>query len=423
MQLLSTAAAGSFITPLCDTYVTKEVSLLRHVGCTTGIADNAAHRALALPEILLAIVQFLDDSNNIPHEPPPLRRKPLSLRHARLIYRTEEKARQVWEAVMQEETPDPATVVGSGVHSCLLVNRAFFAAATVIINTRIHFQSYRRWQQFVAKANDKNNVVQRHCNAKTFVLHKLGDATQEELDSVNISGNLEWLELYTCSSVVPKRELLAGKQMRRLILPGCLLVDDNFLEDVARLCPRLRILDLRACDRVTDRGISAIAKGCPRLSMLNVGRTTNGHRITSQSIEDIARETQVDTLGLAGTCISDEAIWAIATHRGSGIERLSLNNCILLTNASIPFILQHTPNLTVLELRGCLQITKVRPIVEFKLAQERQHRALLLEGCEVFELRMREEEYKIAVEAWYRSRDDIREWLEGDYDDEDLTMT
>ena len=109
------------------------------------------------------------------------------------------------------------------------------------------------------------------------------------------------------------------------------------------------------------------------------------------------RLTEVDTLGLAGCAISDGGMWSVAIHRGPKIERLSLNNCLNLSNASIPLILPSTPNLQVLELRGCMRITDVRPIVEFR--RKWQSRGVLIEGCEIFEMRMRSEEQELEKEA------------------------
>jgi antagonist of mitotic exit network protein 1 len=110
----------------------------------------------------------------------------------------------------------------------------------------------------------------------------------------------------------------------------------------------------------------------------------------------IFRLTEVDTLGLAGCAVSDRGIWSIATHRGPKIERLSLNNCVNLSNGSIPFILPSTPNLQVLELRGCVKISDVRPIVKFR--RKWRSRGVLIEGCEVFEQRMRQGEDELERE-------------------------
>ena len=110
----------------------------------------------------------------------------------------------------------------------------------------------------------------------------------------------------------------------------------------------------------------------------------------------LCRLTDVDTLGLAGCSVGDRGIWSVATNRGPKIERLSLNNCLNLSNASIPLILSLTPNLQVLELRGCVKITKVRPIVEFR--RKWRVRGVLIEGCEVFEGRMRRGEEELERE-------------------------
>src|SRR5947207_6971810 len=99
------------------------------------------------------------------------------------------------------------------------------------------------------------------------------------------------------------------------------------------------------------------------------------------------RLTEVDTLGLAGCAVSDRGIWSVGAYRGPKIERLSLNNCLNLSNASIPLILPSTPNLQVLELRGCVKITLVRPLIEFR--RKWSGREILIEGCEIFEERMR----------------------------------
>src|SRR5271169_2072288 len=117
---------------------------------------------------------------------------------------------------------------------------------------------------------------------------------------------------------------------------------------------------------------------------------------SSLKYELMKRLTEVDTLGLAGCSVGDRGIWSVATHRGPKIERLSLNNCLNLSNASIPLILSLTPNLQVLELRGCVKITHVRPIIGFR--RKWQARGVLIEGCELFEARMRDGEDELATE-------------------------
>jgi len=241
-------------------------------------------------------------------------------------------------------------------------------------------------------------------------------AQDSELQLLGTQPHLEWLELHVCPDLLPDEKLLCSSRLRRIALPGCSKVDDSTLELIGRNCPNLEILDLRACENVTDKGILAVAEGCPKLKYLNVGRVKGGEKITCDGVDAIARYpppslftsrrlrteincrlTDVDTLGLAGCSVGDRGIWSVATNRGPKIERLSLNNCVLLSNASIPLILPSTPNLQVLELRGCVKITHVRPIVEFR--RKWRVRGVLIEGCEVFEGRMRRGEEELEAEA------------------------
>ncbi|OLL23164.1 Antagonist of mitotic exit network protein 1 [Neolecta irregularis DAH-3] len=337
---------------------------------------------LQLPEILDLILGFLDCTNPIPSEPAPARRKPLSLRHARLIYPTEGQASAAWEAACRDDNRIPQHTT-AGVYNCLTVNSEWYDSARRVLSKRLFFDDQTKWENFASQPFDRM--------ANTLVLHKLKTTTQTMVNKL-YQPRLEWLEFYVCPNLLPSPSLLS-QFLKRLALPGSARVDDEFLALVANNCPYLETLDLRACEAVSDTGLVFIADRCPNLKYLNVGRIEGGHMITCRGVGAISRQTQVDTLGLAGCDIGDSGMWDIAQYRGDGIERLSLNGCKLLTNRSIPLILRHTPNLQVLELRQCTLITNVRPIIEFKRRGQP-----LVEGCEIFEERMRDEERKMARE-------------------------
>jgi len=120
-------------------------------------------------------------------------------------------------------------------------------------------------------------------------LHKVRQATDDELSLLRRQPRLEWLELHVCPELLPSEDLLCSPYLRRIALPGCSRVDDGTLEIIARNCPNLEILDLRACELVTDRGLTAIAEGCPKLKYLNVGRVKGGERITCDGVDAVAR--------------------------------------------------------------------------------------------------------------------------------------
>lgn len=386
------------------------------------VSVTAAQRALQIPEILLNILGFVDEDNLVPRELAQRRRKPMSLRHAILIYGDHSAARQAWSRAQNEErkwSHSLETSTGSGLYNCLFVNRLWYTMAADVLYKKLHFKNEKTWNSFVSNslAVDESNALE--FRSSCLVVHKISSAKQMDVDRIakSVGGNLKWLEFYTCPSIVPTRELLTSSQLKKLVLPGCSKVNNKTVALIAQCCPKLEHLDLRACEQVSDWGLKQLAKRCPELQLLNVGRTGHGELITTQGVKYIVRHTNVDTLGLAGCMVDDKAMWEIALRRGPHIERLSLNNCKLLTNDGIPRILKYTKNLSVLELRGCVQITDMRSIILFKRARERLGHPPLIEGCEVFELRMKEAEWMMELEVSRSIISDCLEWIYADDDD------
>jgi antagonist of mitotic exit network protein 1 len=364
------------------------------------------HRALLIPEILTLILQYVDDHNIVPHEVAQKRRKPMSLRHALLIYGDSASARAAWNKAQNDSKKcAPEQTISGGLFSSMLVCRLWYTMGVEILYKKVHFRDQKSWQIFV-------NAPIADVHPHLLVLHKISEATQSEIDQLeHMGGRLRWLEFYTCPSIVPTQALLKGNKLTRIALPGCTMVNDKTMALIAERCPQLEHLDLRACDSISDRGLKAVAKRCPKLKLLNVGRTQRGELITYKGVKHIARCTEIDTLGLAGCHIDDRAMWELALHRGHRLQRLSLNNCLFLTNNSIPRILPYTKNLCVLELRGCLQVTEMRPIIQFKRYRELQGHPPLIEGCEVFELRMKEAEWLMEIETSRQVITDCLEWI------------
>lgn len=381
------------------------------LGQTSEPVSSSCHRALATPEILYEIFEQLDALNTVPHEFSQRRRKPMSLRHAQLIYGDTQKAVDVWEHSQGKAPCTNEYAPAMGLYNCLLVNQMWYIMSKKVLEKRTHFRDGHRWRQFVQSVVKKEyNQVRK---PTMLILHKLTDSKQIEIEQMGsaLGGNLEWLEFYTCPGIAPTVSLLQGSRLTKIVLPGCSRVTDRTLYHIADKCPRLEYLDLRACEQVSDKGLKIIAKYCPNLTLINVGRTSGGELVTYKGIKHLARQTQVNTLGLAGCEIDDRAIWELALNRGVHLQRLSLNNCRLLTDASVPRILSYTPNLSVLEIRGCTQITHMRPLALFKRYRERQGHPPLIEGCEIVERRMQIALNRLRQEVSRRILADCQEWV------------
>ena len=238
-----------------------------------------------IPVILEQIIGYLDESNTVPSEPAPVRRKPLSYQHALLIYYPDvTRAKEAWAAACRPNADENnAEEHHSGVFACLLVNREWNDAARRVLRQKAFFTNYESWNTFAyRKAGHTPHL-------RTLVLHKVRQARDDELLQLGPQPRLEWLELHVCPDLLPTEQLLCSPFLKRVALPGCSKVDDSTLETIAKNCPGLEILDLRACEQATDKGLIAIANGCPKLKYLNVGRVKGGERITCDGVDAIAR--------------------------------------------------------------------------------------------------------------------------------------
>lgn len=380
---------GSLESEFSDSNLQKLPRSTPSLGSKLSNNHPTAHPIFEIPEVLELILRFLDDSSSVPQEQPCQRRKPQSLSHAMLMYHgDQEKALKVWKetaALIRSEELGitPSTKKSGNLHSCLLVNKIWYSVAQHIMMERVYFDDASKFKKFVAFSQN----AEYNTKPSLIVLHKLPQLRQNEVDTIAsklASENLKWLELYVCSSIVPSPLFFEKSiNLEKLVLPGNKLLTDGLLIGISPKLKMLRELDLRACDKVSDGGIVSIATNCPKLTVCNLGRHRNGHLITSVSLFALASHTNIQTVGMAGCAITDAGLWELALLRGPYITRLSLNNCVLLTNHSMPALLSTNsfPNLSVLEIRNTPQISDVRPIVSYKRWKHSRGVAVLVEGC------------------------------------------
>ncbi|KAF8943090.1 Antagonist of MEN (Mitotic Exit Network) [Haplosporangium gracile] len=236
---------------------------------------------------------------------------------------------------------------------------------------------------------------ERASAVKKIVLHKL--KLIEDADVLPLTSwfhNLHIIEFYICEKLTDRIVISIAEncpQLQQLLMPGCAKVTDQGIAQVALHCPRMRHLDLRACSNVSDESLILVARYCRDLWHLNVGRVSAAGRVTGKSIVEIAKNTSLNTLGLAGCAMTDDAVIEIARYSRSGLHRISLNSCPLLTSASVRALMQLCPNLAVLEIKQCLLVTDMATLYRFST------RRVLVELCP--ELQKRLVDYKCELQA------------------------
>jgi hypothetical protein len=180
-------------------------------------------------------------------------------------------------------------------------------------------------QSIMAPSAMVKRLHERASAVKKIVLHKL--KLIEDADVLPLTSwfhNLHIIEFYICEKLTDRIVISIAEncpQLQQLLMPGCAKVTDHGIAQVALHCPRMRHLDLRACSNVSDESLILVARHCRDLWHLNVGRVSAAGRVTGKSIIEIAKNTSLNTLGLAGCAMTDDAVIEIARYSRSGLHR------------------------------------------------------------------------------------------------------
>ncbi|GMM36450.1 Amn1 protein [Saccharomycopsis crataegensis] len=460
---------------------------------------NPRVSVLDIPEIVENILFFVEASIIMPLQDSSAHRKPLSIDHAKSIYKNDPMAREAWKELKSTRNPKrlneivlasylkhdangkhcrsaannlyssttPQSVnnfrnikiINGTIYNCLFVNKLWYSIARKLIFKRIFFSNDQKFQKLITglrtnvPASMENGLLRPNEEFETLrdqlkssfsnvlLLHKMKHVTQDQINLlasyiVNNGGNkLQWIEFYICPNIVPPLSLFTShhdpaqrSRLKKLVLAGCnsKKINNFFLKIVATNCENLVKIDLRSCEHFTDDGLMEFSNYCQKLEYLNVGRFKNCEQITDISISSIIRHCdKLTTLGCAGCFITDSSMFTLASSRsGQSIEKLSLNNCLKLTDASIPTLLDEGqfPRLAVLEVRNVVNFTSFVPIVTRYQQRLAQGKGFLVENCEVLEKKMLECEFSLNLAKSRQILKDIEEWCNTAEDDGDVTF-
>ena len=154
--------------------------------------------------------------------------------------------------------------------------------------------------------------------------------------------------------------------LSRIELPGC-QVGNNFVLQLIRKVYTLRYIDL-SFTNVTLDILPLIIRECLYLDSLDMTGTKNGDEKSVQDYEASEYFLVGDSLkkfksfltqiSLSNTKCTDDMIKYVAKHCPS-LQRIFLNNCLSVTDASVYSIAMHCHELKELDLGYCLKITDI----------------------------------------------------------------
>ena len=296
--------------------------------------------------------------------------------------------------------------------SCLLVNKLFYRITKSILSERMIFRSQNCLETFAHCEKETLSGMR----PKTLKLDRLYHAKQSTLESIGrvIDARcIETLEFFLCPKLAPPLAFFTSSLIS-LTAAGSRVFDDSLLIELAQRCPQLQNLDIRACDLVTDTGIHALGVHCKRLVRINLGRKKKGHLISDSSVATLVKNNPyLETVGLAGTFVTDVTIWELAINCGRSLRRLSLNGCRGISDKSLSKILNCglVPDLCVLEIRDVPGITDLRLIVKFRRHQTLKGIFLCIDANEATSACLKECEYRIDLLSSPLMRQDISDWV------------
>ena len=237
-----------------------------------------------IPEIAYKIVEYAAIQNdNSPKEVSPIRRRPLSFKHALLIHGNKELAKKSMENIPSLIYPKSHSNI---LYNCLTVNKLFNAIANELISKKFYFNDEENLSKFL-QGNAEHNMFK----PTEFKLHRLFNLKTHHFDSLFPKFdvlNLSKIEIFMCPKFLPPQEFYhSGHNIKQIVISGSKILDDNYLMMVSKMCPNLEVLDIRGCDMVTDAGVYHLGKNCSKLTTVNLGRKVKGHLITDAGVHKL----------------------------------------------------------------------------------------------------------------------------------------
>ena len=118
----------------------------------------------------------------------------------------------------------------------------------------------------------------------------------------------------------------------------CDQISDAGVKEIARLCYKLRYLNVRGCEAVSDDAIEVISKSCHRLKSLDIGKCD----------------------------VTDVGLKLLAEQCGTCLRKLSLKSCEMISDAGLQSVAYYCRELQQLNIQDCpVTVESYRMIKKF----------------------------------------------------------
>lgn len=139
-----------------------------------------------------------------------------------------------------------------------------------------------------------------------------------------------------------------------LYLRSANITDHGVIQFVQRY-PALRKIRLQNCSQITDESVLAIGASCARLLELDLAGCL---QITDRAIDGLKQLTQLRSIGLTKTQITDESLMTIGQSAFRHVlNEINLKMCVEITDDGFIFLLHNCPALKNIGSSHCPRLT------------------------------------------------------------------
>ena len=128
---------------------------------------------------------------------------------------------------------------------------------------------------------------------------------------------------------------------------------DSFVQKVLTICTRLEVLNINLNIYLTNKTLEHLLKLGPSLPLSRLSVSLNSFINDETIVQLVNSLPNLKSLNISGTMISNFKL------ESKGLERLYMNACEKLTEASLEYIFDHCPNLQIVEVHDLPMISSI----------------------------------------------------------------
>ncbi|KAJ3424676.1 f-box/lrr-repeat protein [Anaeramoeba flamelloides] len=203
--------------------------------------------------------------------------------------------------------------------------------------------------------NNENSGLESDFNSEDFemqeylsqILFQFGQACNK-LKTLNLNDHSELNE--SCLIIL----ISELTELETLYLDGC-EVTDNLIKIISETCPKLETLSIQDAD-ISVNSLSYLFESCECLTNLNLNYVDGiNDDLFTFLIEQNKNDRAISVLQLTANCVSDYGVKYFIENScwTNQIRELDLENCLYLSDHTLAFLSQYSPQIQVLSVSCC----------------------------------------------------------------------